>query len=41
MLSIWILSMLNADQKTTVAIPYKQGDEAILGKIVTDVFLCN
>lgn len=36
MLSIWILSMLNADEKTTVAIPYKQGDDAILGKIVTD-----
>jgi hypothetical protein len=28
--------MLNADEKTTVAIPYKQGDDAILGKIVTD-----
>ncbi len=36
MLSIWILSMLNAGDKTTIAIPYKQGDTALLGKIVTD-----
>lgn len=36
MLSIWILSMLNASDKTTVAVPYKQGDTAELGKIVTD-----
>jgi len=36
MLSIWILSMLNASDQTTVAIPYKQGDSAVLGKIVTD-----
>lgn len=36
MLSIWILSMLNASGKTTVAIPYKQGDSSKLGKIVTD-----
>jgi hypothetical protein len=36
MLSIWILSMLNASDKTTVAIPYKQGDSSTLGKIVTD-----
>lgn len=36
MLSIWILSMLNAGDKTTIAIPYKQGDSALLGKIVTD-----
>jgi hypothetical protein len=36
MLSIWILSMLNAGDKTTIAIPYKQGDTASLGKIVTD-----
>ena len=36
MLSIWILSMLNASEKTTVAVPYKQGDTAKLGKIVTD-----
>lgn len=36
MLSIWILSMLNAGDKTTIAIPYKQGDSASLGKMVTD-----
>jgi hypothetical protein len=36
MLSIWILSMMNASEKTTVAVPYKQGDSARLGKIVTD-----
>ena len=36
MLSIWILSMLNASSQTTVAVPYKQGDASSLGKIVTD-----
>ncbi len=36
LLSIWILSMLNATTGTTVAIPYRQGDEKSLGKIVTD-----
>ena len=36
MLSIWILSMLNASAQTTVAVPYKQGDSSSLGKIVTD-----
>ena len=36
MLSIWILSMLNADDQTTIAIPYKQGDSSEMGKIVTD-----
>ena len=36
MLSIWILSMLNADDQTTIAIPFKQGDSSKLGKIVTD-----
>ncbi len=36
MLSIWILSMLNASEQTTVAVPYKEGDMATLGKIVTD-----
>lgn len=36
MLSIWILSMLNASDKTTVAIPYKQGDSAKMGKVITD-----
>ena len=36
LLSIWILSMFNAGDKTTIAIPYKQGSETDLGKIVTD-----
>jgi hypothetical protein len=36
MLSIWILSMLNATERTTVAVPYKQGDPESMGKIVTD-----
>jgi hypothetical protein len=36
LLSIWILSMMNASEKTTVAIPYKQSEELRLGKIVTD-----
>ena len=36
LLSIWILSMFNAGDKTTIAVPYKQGNEADLGKIVTD-----
>lgn len=36
MLSIWILSMLNADDQTTIAIPYQQGDSSEMGKIVTD-----
>ena len=36
MVSIWILSMLNASSQTTVAVPYKQGDTSSLGKIVTD-----
>ncbi len=34
--SIWVLSMLNANDKTTIAVPYKQGDSANLGKAVTD-----
>jgi len=36
LLSIWILSMFNAGNKTTIALPYKQGNENDLGKIVTD-----
>jgi hypothetical protein len=36
MLSVWILSMMNASEQTTVAAPYKKGDEAKLGKVVTD-----
>jgi hypothetical protein len=36
LLSIWILSMMNASEKTVVVIPYQQGDDAARGKIVTD-----
>lgn len=36
LLSIWVLSMLNASPGTTVAIPYRQGEEPGLGKVVTD-----
>lgn len=36
MLSVWILSMLNASDSTTVAIPYVTGDDKQLGKVVTD-----
>ncbi len=36
MLSIWILSMLNSTDETTVIIPFKTGDESELGKLVTD-----
>jgi hypothetical protein len=36
LLSIWILSMFNAGDKTTIAVPYKQGNEADLGRIVSD-----
>lgn len=36
LLSIWIASMLRASPSTTVLIPYREGDESELGKIVTD-----
>ena len=36
MLSIWILSMMNCSDATTVIIPFKPGKETELGKIVTD-----
>lgn len=36
LLSIWILSMMNASPSTTVAVPYKKGDTTRMGKIVTD-----
>ena len=35
-LSIWVLSMLQANDHTTVFVPYQNGDETKLGKIVTD-----
>ena len=36
LLSIWILGMLQANDQTTVFVPFKKGDSAVLGKIVTD-----
>jgi hypothetical protein len=36
MLSVWILSMMNASENTTVAVPYVKGDARKLGPIVTD-----
>jgi hypothetical protein len=39
MLSIWILSMMNASDSTTVAVPYVTGDDKMLGKVVTDDYL--
>ena len=38
MLSIWILGMLNPSPGTTIVIPFRQGDEAVLGKIVNDEY---
>ena len=35
-LSVWLLAMFNPSEKGVVFIPYKTGDEAKLGKIVTD-----
>jgi len=35
-LSIWLLSMFNPSEKGVVFIPFKEGSEADLGKIVTD-----
>jgi len=36
LLSIWILSMMNASGETTVAVPYRNGTVQQYGKIVTD-----
>ncbi len=36
MLSIWILSMLNPSDGTTVIVPFRTGDTEVLGEIVTD-----
>jgi len=38
LLSIWILSMLNASDSGVVAIPYGMGTEKELGKVVTDTY---
>jgi len=35
-LSVWLLAMFNPSENGVVFIPYKTGDEAQLGKIVTD-----
>lgn len=35
-LSIWLLSMFNPSEKGVVFIPFKEGSEADLGKVVTD-----
>lgn len=34
LISIWILGMLNASPKTVVIVPYRQGPESELGKVV-------
>lgn len=36
LMSIWILSMFNSSDQTTIIVPFKNGDEDILGKKVTD-----
>ncbi|MCK0190920.1 DUF6786 family protein [Arenibacter sp. F20364] len=36
LMSIWILSMFNASDQTTIIVPFKKGDEDMLGKKVTD-----
>ncbi len=36
LMSIWILSMFNSSDQTTVIVPFKKGDEDILGRKVTD-----
>jgi len=38
LLSVWILSMLNATPQGLVAVPYKPGPEKELGKVVTDTY---
>jgi hypothetical protein len=40
-LSVWVLSMFNASDSARVAIPFKQGPESELGKIVTDNYFGN
>ena len=37
-LSIWILGMFTPTPRTTVAIPYRQGPEEKLGKVVNDAY---
>ncbi|MEI7527031.1 MAG: DUF6786 family protein [Mariniphaga sp.] len=35
-LSIWLLSMFNPTEKAVVFVPFKQGNDAKIGKVVTD-----
>ena len=36
LMSIWILSMFNASDQTSIIVPFKKGEDEILGKKVTD-----
>jgi len=36
LLSIWILSMFNSSDETTIIVPFKKGDDDLLGNKVTD-----
>jgi len=36
--SIWILGMFNPSPGVTIVIPYKQGDESMLGPVVNDTY---
>jgi hypothetical protein len=38
MLSIWILGMLNPSPGTTIIIPFNEGDESLLGRVVNDEY---
>ncbi|MCB4807863.1 hypothetical protein LG651_06335 [Tamlana sp. 62-3] len=38
LLSIWLLGMFNHSPNTTIVIPYVQGDDAKLGKVVNDTY---
>ncbi|ANW97417.1 hypothetical protein AXE80_03335 [Wenyingzhuangia fucanilytica] len=38
LLSIWLLGMFNHSPNTTIVIPYVQGDDAELGKVVNDTY---
>jgi hypothetical protein len=36
--SIWILGMFNPSPEVTIIIPYRQGDESLLGPVVNDTY---
>ncbi|WP_252856119.1 DUF6786 family protein [Aeoliella straminimaris] len=38
LLSVWLLGMYKPGPKTTIVVPYEQGDEAELGMIVNDTY---